>query len=388
MFENVLVGVSFSSDNRGVNALGIGALIRLKLNNQSSDVTVINFSKEERIVEHDIWMHGSYQKVNVYHFSSKTLLKALSALWFNRFPNKLALIIKQAKTIYTVNEGDSFSDIYGLKRLLFWCLIAMLPIIGKKRLVFLPQTIGPFNTFIGKMMSKYILKSAQVIYVRDEQGKKYLEEGSISHTLSCDMAVFMPPKKVLIEVPEKCVGININGLLYYESYGIIQGRYSHYKKIIVDLIHEALKNNYKVLLVPHTYNVNSPGNEDDLKATREIYDSLKHPDVLIIDSDYDAQELKYFISKCEVFYGSRMHSCIAALSSTVPTVGLAYSYKFTGTFGLFNQSQWVFDIENITEAEIPAFIIKITRIFDDLQNIKKELIDMKSEMEKKYLEGK
>jgi polysaccharide pyruvyl transferase WcaK-like protein len=41
---------------------------------------------------------------------------------------------------------------------------------------------------------------------------------------------------------------------------------------------------------------------------------------------------KSYISGMDFFCGSRMHACIAAVSSGVPTVPISYSRKFTGLF--------------------------------------------------------
>jgi len=43
-------------------------------------------------------------------------------------------------------------------------------------------------------------------------------------------------------------------------------------------------------------------------------------------------EAKSFISSMDFFVGARMHACIAAFSSGVPVIPMAYSRKFNGLF--------------------------------------------------------
>ena len=63
----------------------------------------------------------------------------------------------------------------------------------------------------------------------------------------------------------------------------------------------------------------------------------------MIEGFYDQSELKGIISLCDFFIGSRMHSCIAALSQGIPTVGIAYSKKFIGVFESAGVGEFVID---------------------------------------------
>ncbi|MCU0489855.1 MAG: polysaccharide pyruvyl transferase family protein, partial [Anaerolineales bacterium] len=68
-----------------------------------------------------------------------------------------------------------------------------------------------------------------------------------------------------------------------------------------------------------------------------------------------AQELKGLISRCQIFTGSRMHSAVAACSSLVPTIGLAYSVKTHGVLGEVIKSRpVVFDVATIDSAQLKA----------------------------------
>ena len=49
--------------------------------------------------------------------------------------------------------------------------------------------------------------------------------------------------------------------------------------------------------------------------------------------------MKYLIGQCDFFVGSRMHSCIAAVSQCVPAVSIAYSDKFIGVMATLGLSR-------------------------------------------------
>jgi polysaccharide pyruvyl transferase WcaK-like protein len=57
------------------------------------------------------------------------------------------------------------------------------------------------------------------------------------------------------------------------------------------------------------------------------------PDVTVAPAFKSPGAAKAYIGSLDFFAGARMHSCIAAFSSDVPVVPLAYSGKFAGLFG-------------------------------------------------------
>lgn len=68
-------------------------------------------------------------------------------------------------------------------------------------------------------------------------------------------------------------------------------------------------------------------------ACREVYNNLKNKaNVILIDKDLIAPQVKYIISRMSFFIGTRMHANFAAIYTGVPLFGLAYSYKFQGAF--------------------------------------------------------
>ena len=62
------------------------------------------------------------------------------------------------------------------------------------------------------------------------------------------------------------------------------------------------------------------------------------------------------IGMCDFFIGTRMHSCIAALSQCIPAVGVAYSKKFKGVFATVDAEALVADMRSSDVAEILRII--------------------------------
>lgn len=378
----VLLGVSLESANRGVNALAIGSLSFIEHITGITNVAIIRLGKEDSISKIEVLLNGSTKDIVCYYVSKRTFLRSLWELATSRPQNKISKLIVNAEYIFNVNEGDSFSDIYGLKRFLICFGNSLLAILPKKRQVFLPQTIGPFSSLLGKFLSRWILKRVPQIYVRDEKGVEYLRGAGLNYKTHIDMAVFMEPKRVGITVPAGTIGINVNGLLYFNGYGEIKGKFDTYKELLYKIICSLLESDHNVLLIPHTYDAGQPIWEDDLVAIKDLAKTIGHSKLSYLDKNYDAQELKYIISQTEFFCGSRMHSCIAALSLSVPTIGLAYSYKFEGTFRMFEQSDYVMDIDNLQPSNIDSVVSKVLSKISNSAVIKQSLI--KNNIERNY----
>ena len=54
--------------------------------------------------------------------------------------------------------GDSFSDIYGIRRFIFTVIPDIIAIFLNKSLILLPQTYGPYKSLIAKKIAYFIIK--------------------------------------------------------------------------------------------------------------------------------------------------------------------------------------------------------------------------------------
>ena len=91
----------------------------------------------------------------------------------------------------------------------------------------------------------------------------------------------------------------------------------------------AARSDVRVELFAH---VNSPGleSDDDLRACRKLVGEF--PGAALIAEFASPSAAKSYISGLDFVVAGRMHACIAAYSSGVPVVPIAYSRKFSGLF--------------------------------------------------------
>jgi len=296
--------------------------------------------------------------------------------------NPFVKLVLRTDLFVDISGGDSFSDIYGMRRFLTGFLAKLVPVLFDKRLVMLPQTYGPFNGRLTKVMARFLLKRASIIYSRDRAGAEYVNNLLNSRItenkvrFAPDVAFVLDPRKPsrldagsLLDARTEqtvLVGLNVSGLLYYGGYtgDNMFGLQEDYRNTIMRIIELLMtKKDVLVLLVPHVFpppaSVGIQIAENDVAACRDVYQNLhsKYPSRLfMVQGSYDQGEIKYIIGLCDFFLGSRMHACLAALSQMIPAVGLAYSKKFSGVFGSVEIGDLVIDLRTQTEAGILAAV--------------------------------
>lgn len=283
-----------------------------------------------------------------------------------------------ADVVGDVRGGDSFSDIYGLKRFVLAFLPVCSVLLIRGSMVQFPQTYGPLASPLARWLARFILRRSSVVVARDTRSRAVAEAlagPGREVWLSPDVAFSLEsvrPERVSTDppgdgvVPPGVLGLNVNGLMWHGGYtrdnmfGLRMDYAAFLRKLVPGLLREHAG---EVWLVPHTFA--APGNvESDPDACRALRDSLT-PDqqerVRIVTGEYDPYEIKGVIGQCEFFIGSRMHACIAALSQGVPCVGVAYSMKFGGVFASVGAGDWVVDGREVGDDEAVARVLALYR---------------------------
>jgi len=389
-----LLGASFDTGNMGVSALAESS-IKVILNRwPDARVILLGAGMEEgehhlrlrdRDVQIDILrMRFSRNMFQRSHFCM-LLLNAilLKLLPFRRFRNLLSATNPYVRTlietdkVFDITGGDSFSDIYGMRRFLVWGFLQkwLITQFGKE-LVLLPQTYGPFKRSITRLMAKCILKRASAVYARDHGSIEYIRNLS-NHSMDGKIR-FMPDVAFILDSREPehidvgalnskrmkdtiIVGFNISGLLFGGGYTQenMFGLKTSYSELVYSVVDMLMKDKrLLVLLVPHVF-APSGNVESDPDACLKVYEKLnkKYPGrIFLTQGRYNQNEIKYIIGLCDFFIGSRMHACIAALSQSIPAVGIAYSKKFQGVFESIGLGNCVADAYRCNKDELLSIV--------------------------------
>ncbi len=323
------------SGNLGVSALAYSSLYLLEKVSKQKNVeftyTVIDGSGPKK----DTLNIGecSVDITNVtwdYTGTFKTFVKVALFKW------KQIFTAARLDIIFDMGEGDSFSDIYGIRR--FRKINGskkLFRLMGKKQ-VLLPQTIGPFYSEEAKAAGNESIDKTQLVLARDRQSFNYITKNLPSKKVYelIDLAFFMPFEKTTLENDKVKIGINISGLLWHGGY-TKDNQFSlktNFKDLMTRTIDYFLgDDNNEIFFVAHVISPNYENLDNDLKVCHEL--SKIYPSAKLAPAFKNPIEAKSFISGMDFFTGARMHSCIASFSAGVPVYPLAYSRKFNGLFG-------------------------------------------------------
>jgi len=400
-----LLGASFGTKNLGVAALTCGTVASFCYSFPNGSIFLLDYGRKAKTfrIAHSEGI-GTVELVNI-RFSKNIILDnniaylLLLSLILKIIPsrhlrvrllegNHVLKTIWNADLFGAISGGDSFSDIYGIGRLIYVALPQILIIILGKPLVLLPQTLGPFKGTFAKAIARYILKRSMIVYSRDRSGLetvKGLVGRDCRHlTSSYDMGFALKPAISKDRIPIWCekfdknnslIGINVSGLLYMGGYTRknMFGIKTDYTCLILNIIAMFLeKYNAHVMLIPHVFGTGKDS-ESDVIACRNIYNNtnnMMRSNVHFVEEEYNQHEIKALIGRSDFFLGSRMHACIAAISQCIPTVGLAYSRKFYGVFESVGIEDLVIDMRNL---DGDAIINKIMLVYQNRQDISKKL---------------
>lgn len=389
-----LLGATFSTGNMGVSALTAGVIQSIVMQFPEAEIVLLDYGKDR--VHYNLVIDKRNISITLLNmrYSKKIFLKnniiilillALISrlLPFQKLRSKIISRnlylgkINDSDIIASISGGDSFSDIYGLDRFFYVSLPQLLVLFMKKNLILLPQTLGPFKRKPARIIAKYILNHANIVYSRDYIGLTEMQSflGPMSNTgklrfcydVGFVVDAIRPDKMDLGDFYDKrkedssVVGFNISGLLFmggYKRNNMFQLNLD-YRDLVYNIVDFLFtKEKVIVLLVPHVFGA-SQHSENDSVVCEKIYSDLKEKykdKLFLVEGSYNQNEIKYIIGQCDFFIGSRMHACIAALSQYIPAVAIAYSKKFFGVIQTIEMESLVADPKKMSIEKILEII--------------------------------
>lgn len=221
--------------------------------------------------------------------------------------------------IVDTRSGDSFADIYGLRRHMVMSTVAEFGSQAGVPVVFGPQTVGPFHSRRGRILARRSLHRASLVMARDTESARHARQlGRPADVLTTDVvfAIDTPARK-----RSRDVILNISGLLWNQNPHVDA---AEYRATVSQLYRELIARGRTVTLLAHV--LRSDNADDDVPAIEEFARAFAPDAEVVVPTDLD--EVRAVAASARVLFGSRMHACLNALSVGTPAIPLAYSRKF------------------------------------------------------------
>lgn len=295
--------------------------------------------------------------------------------WPFSFPKKLRDEINSVDAVLSIG-GDNYSLDYRLPSLLMG--VDRLAMDLDKPVFIWGASVGPFESephFVPAIREH--LARMSLIAARESITYDYLTEtlgldnviqmADPAFTLSkehVDIAPFWPQAGV-----SGIIGLNISPLI--ESY---RQKGQDLRAETIQFIHDVVAKGFGVLLVSHVVPLNGSEKNNDatymvgmLRELNELGDA-----VTIMPAKFNASQIKQVISQLRFFIGARTHATIAALSSGIPTLSIAYSVKAKGiNKDLLGDMPVVLPTPELTAASL---MVGLDYLIDNEMQIKSRLV--------------
>lgn len=215
--------------------------------------------------------------------------------------------------------GDSFSDIYGLRRHVTMSLLAEVAHRAGVPVVMGPQTLGPFESRRAALLARRSLATARLVLARDLESVDRAERIGRRGVVPSTDVVFALDRPGA--GPRHDVLLNVSGLLWHPNPHVDHRRY---QKTMTEVVRGLEGQGRRVSLLAHV--LDSPERDNDVPALTALAGQLGGAIELEVPTDLD--DVRRTLAGAAVVLGARMHACLNALSVGTPAVALAYSDKF------------------------------------------------------------
>lgn len=256
-----------------------------------------------------------------------------SAGWPFAFPDALREQINSVDVVLSVG-GDNYSLDYRLPSLLMG-MDKLAVELGKPVCIW-GASVGPFEKepqFVPRVRKH--LATMTLITVRESISYQYLTQTlGLNNVMQMADPAFTLTKEPVDTSPfwpqatdKGVIGFNISPLIErYKRNG------QDLRAEAIQFIRDAVAKGFGVLLVPHVVPLDGAQSNNDASYMAGMLQELNAlgEAVRIMPAQVNAAQIKHVISQLRYFIGARTHATIAALSSGVPTLSIAYSVKAKG----------------------------------------------------------
>lgn len=264
-----------------------------------------------------------------------------------------------------------------------------------KKLVMLPQSIGPFD-FRGlkKIIFRYYIKKyinyPEFVLCREEYGKRLLDEtgctkAEIEHDIVLSRPAGLDSKKIYKEgaraIPKKPDIDKEKDLIVVPNFRLMKYRSTGE---VCDIFEAAIKRfithtGGRAYIFRHTF--------EDGEIASLIYDRFDaNENVVLCGYEYDCIETESLFSQFSAGLVSRWHANVHAIRAGLPYVVIGWAEKYQETAGIFNNTDVVFDIrEPLAAKSIGDALI---RVYNNKGMISVRISSQEDEIKKTFCLGR
>ncbi|WP_181435882.1 polysaccharide pyruvyl transferase family protein [Curtobacterium sp. MCSS17_006] len=211
-----------------------------------------------------------------------------------------------------------------------------------RNVLMMPQSIGPIDRWLDRVVVEWALKDVSVVVREIRSLDASSREPHFDELHVVDDVAFYPGLEFGAPASRGKATLRLVVMDWTWSRSVSAVRFERYVQQMALLADLAAESGYEVVIGGHS----SLGehDQDDVQVARRIQAlSRSNPSV---DTNTDVVHLYDEYSNAAIIVGTRLHSCIMALSVGTPAVGLSYQEKTPGVLAGIGHEEFVHSVDN------------------------------------------
>ena len=271
--------------------------------------------------------------------------------------------------------GISFADGRGFAIVVYNALMTGVPLLLGVPTVKAAQALGPFQSTPNKWLAPLVLRRVKTVCARGARTREHLDSlGGVNAVDVADLAFSLDEAAGLPSAVSTALSsIDSNFIVVMPSAvvkGIFESAGGNYVSAMASLVTEIRsKTGRSVVIAPHSYRAGLPeGRMNDGPVCREVAEACAgDSQVLGLDSDLTAGELRHLVALGSVLVTSRFHAMISGLATSTPTVVVGWSHKYKEVLDDFGLSSLGLDSSALNNPpEIADVVARVLSTRDEL----------------------
>ena len=243
--------------------------------------------------------------------------------------------------------GISFADGRGFAIVIYNALMTGVPLLLGVPTVKAAQALGPFKSVPNRWLAPLVLRRVKTVCARGARTREHLDSlGGVNSIDVADLAFSLDEAASFPEAVSAALATIDKDFIVVMPSAVVRGIYEsnggNYVSAMAGLVADIrTKTGRSVVIAPHSYRAGLPeGRMNDGPVCREVAEACSgDSQVLGLDFDLTAGELRHLVAHSSVLVTSRFHAMISGLATSTPTVVVGWSHKYKEVlddFGLSN----------------------------------------------------
>ena len=271
--------------------------------------------------------------------------------------------------------GISFADGRGFAIVVYNALMTGVPLLLGVPTVKAAQALGPFQSIPNKWLAPLVLRRVKTVCARGARTREHLDSlRGVNAVDVADLAFSLDEAAGLPSAVSTALSsLDSNFIVVMPSAvvkGIFESTGGNYVSAMASLVTEIRsKTGRSVVIAPHSYRAGLPeGRMNDGPVCREVAEACAgDSQVLGLDSDLTAGELRHLVALGSVLVTSRFHAMISGLATSTPTVVVGWSHKYKEVLDDFGLSSLGLDSSALNNpSELAGVVARVLSTRDEL----------------------